>query len=82
MGEKTCSRCKKPKNVNDFHKNKARQDGLEARCKSCVSLSKKKKYKKTERQLDAVDRFQIIFLGKPSESEFVSTFKPLWEESQ
>jgi hypothetical protein len=43
--EKSCSGCKKTKALADFHKNKGKADGRDARCKLCTSKSKKSQYK-------------------------------------
>jgi len=41
---KTCKTCKETKELTEYHKNKQYKDGLEAHCKPCNTL-KKKKYK-------------------------------------
>lgn len=40
---KKCSKCKKNKSVTEFHKNKARKDGLEGYCIVCACERKKKR---------------------------------------
>lgn len=42
--KKTCSKCKKEKSVNDFYKNKYREDGLHHYCKICHSIQNKSSY--------------------------------------
>jgi hypothetical protein len=42
---KICSKCKETKNVTEFHKNKARKDGLEAYCKICACEQKRQRRK-------------------------------------
>lgn len=42
--EKTCSRCKKTKSINEFYVSSRRKDGLDYWCKTC-----RKKYQLTER---------------------------------
>jgi hypothetical protein len=46
---KTCSRCAKTKIQTDFHINKSKPDGLESRCKTCVSERKAEAYRKKRR---------------------------------
>jgi len=45
---KTCSKCKKLKGLEDFHKNKAMRDGLANQCKPCANEAKSK-WKKANR---------------------------------
>ncbi|WP_226640036.1 HNH endonuclease [Bacillus tropicus] len=40
---KKCSKCHEIKSVIEFHKNKARKDGLEAYCKICACEQKRKR---------------------------------------
>lgn len=35
MKQKTCSRCKQPKDIEQFHKDRIRKDGHAYRCKDC-----------------------------------------------
>jgi len=39
---KHCPSCKKIKEINEFHKNKTRYDGLQTHCKNCLSERRKK----------------------------------------
>lgn len=39
---KTCCTCKASKEESDFHKNRARPDGLQDACKACLKESQKK----------------------------------------
>lgn len=49
MDTKLCICCKTTKNVNEFHKNKSKKDGLQDHCKLCrVSKSQKNKEKRKE----------------------------------
>jgi hypothetical protein len=41
--KKKCYSCKIEKSTENFHKNKSRNDGLEAMCKSCWSVYNKKR---------------------------------------
>ena len=41
---KKCSKCKKEKQFDDFHKNKLGRYGLHHYCKSCNSIQKKSSY--------------------------------------
>jgi len=58
MKTKTCSKCKIEKDVNDFHKNKTRKDGLNPQCKDCKKsyhlIHKKEilKYQKNYRKIN------------------------------
>jgi len=36
---KICSKCKIPKDVNDFYKSKVGKDGLQSRCKDCMRIA-------------------------------------------
>ena len=36
MPTKICTKCKEPKDVSEFSKNKCRKDGLGDWCKSCI----------------------------------------------
>ena len=38
MGNKLCICCKITKDVNEFHKNKSKKDGLQDHCKVCRNL--------------------------------------------
>ena len=53
---KICSKCKRSKELSEFHRNKSKMLNCESACKSCTSLTKKKRYieKKNE------DRFSHI----------------------
>jgi len=42
--KKICSKCKEEKSVNDFYKNKYREDGLHHYCKICHSAQNKNSY--------------------------------------
>lgn len=44
---KTCSRCKKDKNVEDFYRRVSSKDGLTAACGECLSLYNLSKYHET-----------------------------------
>lgn len=41
---KKCSKCKLEKNIDQFHKNKNKKDGLHDYCKECNSIRKKNSY--------------------------------------
>lgn len=43
---KTCSKCNIEKEINEFGKNKTKNDGYENYCKTCVKI-KSKKYRET-----------------------------------
>ena len=49
MGNKLCICCKITKDVNEFHKNKSKKDGLQDHCKVCRNLkSQQNKGKRKE----------------------------------
>jgi 5-methylcytosine-specific restriction endonuclease McrA len=43
---KRCNRCKKEKQLSEFHKNKRMDDGLNPECKTCKAKRGKERYKK------------------------------------
>lgn len=64
-----CTKCNIQKNLDDFHKNKAKPNGHQAHCKSCTSKQKKTLYKKKERQKKIENGFQVSVCGKPSHDD-------------
>lgn len=54
MKSKKCSKCKKLKSVSNFHKHRAKKDGLQSRCKQCEIIyqqsNKRRTYQKKYRQ--------------------------------
>lgn len=44
MKKAICTSCRVEKSADDFHKNKSEKNGLQARCKPCMSLYKKNRY--------------------------------------
>lgn len=48
---KLCSSCKAEKEITEFHKCRAKKDGLHHKCKSCVSLYNCMYYKKNTKKL-------------------------------
>jgi 5-methylcytosine-specific restriction endonuclease McrA len=62
---KTCSKCDKKKELEDFHKDKARSDGHEPSCKLCKSLAKKDYYKNNIELLN--DKVLIRYFTKSEE---------------
>ena len=44
MDKKICTKCKKEKNLTEFHKNKRMKDGYFYYCKECKSIEAKKEY--------------------------------------
>ena len=51
--EKLCKKCGKEKSIDEFHKNKNANDGLDNRCKECCSLLKKNKNKKIQDEINS-----------------------------
>lgn len=45
-----CSSCNKEKHEELFDRNRGKKTGRDSRCKSCVSVSKAKRYKKIKRE--------------------------------
>jgi hypothetical protein len=45
---KCCSKCKEVKELEQFSKNKNKEDGLSPRCKECMALDQKKSYEKNK----------------------------------
>ena len=56
---KACSKCHTIKPFNQFHKNKTKSDGLESRCKTCVSDSKRDKYVQLKSKTKTKNKIQI-----------------------
>lgn len=78
---KTCTKCKKWKKRDCFHKNKNKRDGLESNCKKCVSLRKAKKYsrfkKSSKSTLETLGAFESYIKGQASDDsirDFVEVF--------
>jgi len=61
-----CTKCNKQKPPNNFHKNKAKPNGLQAHCKTCTSKQKKAGYKKKSHKKQIENGFQVSVCGKPS----------------
>jgi hypothetical protein len=65
MENKLCICCKLSKNINEFHKNKSKKDGLQDHCKDCRKLKsdknqeKRKKYRKEWYQKN-IDKVKIM----------------------
>lgn len=45
---KTCGKCKIPKEVKEFSKNRCKKDGLQVTCKACKKIEGVKDYKKNK----------------------------------
>lgn len=63
---KFCKRCECSKNEEDFHKNKAAKDGLNAYCKSCTNLSRRNYRSKLENEgtlkfIKRRERFKALY---------------------
>jgi signal recognition particle GTPase len=57
--EKECYKCKTIQPIFNFHKNKKTKDGLESKCKSCISERDKKYYKEnTDIRKQTVKRWE------------------------
>ncbi len=80
---KKCRFCQKELSPSEFHLNKSKRDGLDSRCKRCVSQGKAKLYKKKERMRKVSTLFESSIVGElDSESidEFGQSFALCIEE--
>ncbi len=78
-----CTKCGRRKRSDDFHKNKAKPNGLQAHCKVCTSKQKKILYKKRLRKKNVENGFQVSIHGTHSEadlSEFSRIFADVVRE--
>ena len=66
---KQCFRCKKFKNEKEFHKNKAKKDGIDIYCKECI-CKYGKKYRGINKEALALKRKEYIFNHKKDKSEY------------
>ena len=51
MNTKKCGCCKIEKNINEFHADKSRKDGLKPACKICISIRSNKNYLKHKKHI-------------------------------
>jgi hypothetical protein len=80
---KTCSKCREAKNLDSFHKNKSRKDGLSYICKQCVNdkLHRKKynssKYRKKYQgeYRDKYDYNSLEYRQKYNKKEYRQRFE-------
>ncbi len=67
---KTCSKCKKPKSLSEFHKNRYKNDGLQDSCKSCGKI-RQREYQRTANGkaaiLKAVKKYQKTVKGRATQ---------------
>ena len=47
---KVCSKCKRDKGEDEFHKSKSKKDGLQSYCKICLNDNAKRDYKENNRK--------------------------------
>lgn len=66
---KTCTKCKKKKDVSDFHKHSSSKDGLHSWCKPCALLVRKHHYEKHP-EINKKARIKARQLGR----EFIRTY--------
>lgn len=71
--EKFCPKCKKKKELKEFHKNKAKQDGLQDTCKLCCKIRDKKSYKGREKYYKTKSRDQYL-----RNKEFIQRYKKIF----
>jgi 5-methylcytosine-specific restriction endonuclease McrA len=87
---KRCAMCKELLPVTEFHKNKARKDGLDTRCKECSKLHRKQQYHKDpEKEKAKSDAFRRAhpelyreYARKRADTdewrEYMRTYKATW----
>lgn len=73
---KLCLSCNKVRNLSEFHSNKSKYDSLQAHCKRCVAIVKKKKYIKKRKEV----RFKTELFGC-LESEVIVSFSDVFSEA-
>ena len=73
---KLCLSCNKVRNLTEFHSNKSKYDGLQAHCKRCVAIVKKKKYIKKKKEV----RFKMEIYGC-LENEVIGSFSDVFSEA-
>ncbi len=83
---KVCTKCERWKRNDGFHKNKSKGDGLECRCKECVSLIKAKNYARKKRFKSlghkTHESFKSIVEGEVSDDlvlEFTKVFREVYK---
>ena len=67
---KTCYKCKIPKELNAFCKNKSYEDGRNALCKECVKVRRKKYYPIHKKRISigcSIPEFKFYIEGKFSD---------------
>lgn len=56
---KHCITCDTTKPVSEFNKNKAKQDGLQSRCRVCTKLENKRTYATNEKRRASIKRDRV-----------------------
>ncbi len=65
---KKCTKCKKEKEISDFHKHKKTKDGLSCRCKECSLEDKREYYKNNKDKVkDGVKKYREENIDKVKE---------------
>lgn len=60
MKEKQCSKCRKFLDIESFHHNKSKSDGLQAYCKECMNIANQKSYYRNyERSLKVKKKWRL-----------------------
>lgn len=68
---KTCSRCKESLNVDCFHRNPSKKDGLDCRCKKCIKEVRSTFIKKRKAALTSRKKYlrRLLRRGKLPKTE-------------
>ena len=70
MCDKTCTKCLKSKQNNEFNIDKQKKDGLTSHCKLCVNAKNKKYYINNKEKIDYNCNLYTINLGKEKIKEY------------
>ncbi|MCK9543603.1 MAG: endonuclease VII domain-containing protein [Novosphingobium sp.] len=57
--QKICSKCKVPKDLNEFHKRKSSKDGYDHHCKECTNARHRNKYHNDSEYKERKKRYSI-----------------------
>ncbi len=71
---KTCSKCKQPKLLSEFHKDQSKKDGHKAHCKSCQKITDVN-YQQSEKGKARIKRYNQSKKGKVAHKRYHQTEK-------